>query len=82
MPEDSRQNAAGPAYAPPAAQVLIVEDEVDHADVMAEALKKYGHVCTVVACLIDAGTRQQLCCAGPVDQMSILTSIDLPPMAT
>ena len=48
MPEDSRQNAAGPAYAPPAAQVLIVEDEVDHADVMAEALKKYGHVCTVV----------------------------------
>lgn len=31
-----------------AAQVLIVEDEVEHADVMAEALKKPGHVCTVV----------------------------------
>jgi two-component system response regulator HydG len=32
----------------PAAQVLIVEDEPDHADVMAESLKKPGHVCTVV----------------------------------
>lgn len=31
-----------------AAQVLIVEDEADHADVMAEALKKPGHVCTLV----------------------------------
>jgi len=31
-----------------AAQVLIVEDEPEHADVMAEALKKPGHVCTVV----------------------------------
>jgi DNA-binding NtrC family response regulator len=30
------------------AQVLIVEDEPDHADVMAEALKRPGHVCTVV----------------------------------
>jgi two-component system response regulator HydG len=33
---------------PQAAQVLIVEDEVDHAEVMADALKKPGHVCTVV----------------------------------
>ena len=32
----------------PRAQVLIVEDEVDHADVMADALKKPGHVCTIV----------------------------------
>ncbi len=32
----------------PAAQVLIVEDEPDHADVMAEALRRPGHVCTVV----------------------------------
>lgn len=32
----------------PAAQVLIVDDEVDHAEVMAEALKKPGHVCTIV----------------------------------
>ncbi len=30
------------------AQVLIVDDEVDHAEVMAEALKKPGHVCTIV----------------------------------
>ena len=33
---------------PHAAQVLIVDDEVDHAEVMAEALKKPGHVCTIV----------------------------------
>ena len=31
-----------------AAQVLIVEDEPDHAEVMAEALRKPGHVCTIV----------------------------------
>ncbi len=31
-----------------AAQVLIVEDEEEHADVMAEALRKFNHVCTVV----------------------------------
>jgi two-component system response regulator HydG len=31
-----------------AAQVLIVEDETEHAEVMAEALKKFGHVCTIV----------------------------------
>ncbi len=31
-----------------AAQVLIVEDEADHADVMADALRKPGHVCTIV----------------------------------
>lgn len=30
------------------AQVLIVEDEAEHAEVMAEALKKPGHVCTIV----------------------------------
>ena len=33
---------------PPAAQVLIVEDEADHADVMADALRKPGHVSTAV----------------------------------
>ncbi|GAB4514916.1 MAG: sigma-54 dependent transcriptional regulator [Phycisphaerales bacterium] len=32
----------------PRAQVLIVEDEPDHADVMADALRKPGHVCTIV----------------------------------
>lgn len=30
------------------AQVLIVEDEVEHAEVMAEALRRPGHVCTIV----------------------------------
>ncbi len=30
------------------AQVLIVEDEIEHADVMAEALRRPGHICTIV----------------------------------
>ncbi len=30
------------------AQVLIVDDEPEHAEVMAEALRKPGHVCTIV----------------------------------
>ncbi len=30
------------------AQVLIVEDEAEHAEVMAEALRKPGHICTIV----------------------------------
>ena len=30
------------------AQVLIVDDEGEHAEVMAEALRKPGHVCTIV----------------------------------
>ena len=36
------------------AQVLIVDDEVDHADAMAEALRKPGHVCTIVSTFADA----------------------------
>ena len=32
----------------PTAQILIVEDEPDHADVMADALRKLGHVSTIV----------------------------------
>lgn len=32
----------------PTAQVLIVDDEPDHAEVMAEALRRLGHVCTLV----------------------------------
>ncbi len=36
------------ADAPLHAQVLIVDDEIDHAEVMAEALRKPGHVCTIV----------------------------------
>ena len=31
-----------------AAQVLVVDDEVEHAEVMAEALRRMGHVCTIV----------------------------------
>lgn len=30
------------------AQVLIVDDEAEHAEVMAEALRRPGHVCTIV----------------------------------
>ncbi|MSR17817.1 MAG: sigma-54-dependent Fis family transcriptional regulator [Phycisphaerales bacterium] len=30
------------------AQVLIVDDEVDHAQIMADALRRPGHICTVV----------------------------------
>ena len=36
------------------AQVLIVDDEVEHAEVMAEALRKPGHVCTIVTSLAAA----------------------------
>ncbi|MEX2214401.1 MAG: sigma-54 dependent transcriptional regulator [Phycisphaeraceae bacterium] len=32
----------------PAAAVLVVDDEVDHAEVMSEALRRLGHVCTIV----------------------------------
>ncbi|MED5508489.1 MAG: response regulator, partial [Planctomycetota bacterium] len=35
-------------HAPLSAQVLIVEDEPDHAEVMADALRKPGHICTIV----------------------------------
>ncbi|MHC4975321.1 MAG: sigma-54-dependent transcriptional regulator [Planctomycetota bacterium] len=38
----------------PRAQVLIVEDEPDHADVMADALRKPGHVSTIVNTVNDA----------------------------
>jgi len=38
----------------PTAQVLIVDDEVEHADVMADALRRPGHVCTVRNSLADA----------------------------
>lgn len=36
------------------AQVLIVDDEVDHAETMAEALRRPGHVCTIVHSLAAA----------------------------
>jgi two-component system response regulator HydG len=37
-----------------AAQVLIVDDETEHAEVMAEALRRPGHVCTIVNSLRGA----------------------------
>jgi len=37
-----------------AAQVLIVEDEAEHAEVMSEALRRPGHVCTVVGGVAEA----------------------------
>jgi DNA-binding NtrC family response regulator len=40
------------------AQVLIIDDESDHAEVMAEALRKPGHICTIVNGLEQA--RQEL----------------------
>ncbi len=46
MPDDEKT---------PTAQVLIVDDEPGHAEVMAEALRRLGHVCTLVNDL-DAAT--------------------------
>ncbi len=40
------------------AQVLIVDDERDHAEVMADALRKPGHVCTIVHS--QAAAREEL----------------------
>ena len=37
-----------PAKADARAQVLIVDDEPEHAEVMAESLRRPGHVCTIV----------------------------------
>lgn len=37
-----------------AAQVLIVEDEPQHAEAMAEALRRRGHVCTIVHTVAQA----------------------------
>ncbi|MCE9590774.1 MAG: sigma-54 dependent transcriptional regulator [Planctomycetes bacterium] len=38
----------------PTAQVLVVDDEVDHGEVMAEVLRRMGHVCTIVNSLTQA----------------------------
>ncbi len=43
----------------PTAQVLLVDDEVDHAEVMAEALRRLGHVCTIVHDLESAADELQ-----------------------
>jgi DNA-binding NtrC family response regulator len=36
------------------AQILVVDDEAEHADTMAEALRRLGHVCTIVTSAADA----------------------------
>jgi len=38
----------------PTAQILVVEDEPEHAEVMAESLRRLGHVCTIVGDLGEA----------------------------
>ncbi len=56
-PVDSSTPAApapAPATPPLRAQVLIVDDEVEHAQVMADALRKPGHVTTIVNSLAAA----------------------------
>ncbi len=45
LPDSAPQHPVPPT---PAAQVLIVEDEPEHAEVMAAALRRPGHVCTIV----------------------------------
>ncbi len=39
---------------PLSAQVLIVDEEVEHAHAMAESLRRPGHVCTIVHSLKEA----------------------------
>ncbi len=38
----------------PSAQILLVDDQADHAEVMGEALRRLGHVCTIVHSLKEA----------------------------
>ncbi len=45
---------AAEQHEPLRAQVLIVDDEADHADVMADALRRPGHVSTIVNTVNDA----------------------------
>ncbi len=47
-------NGAGGAGGAGGVQVLIVEDELEHADVMAEALRRRKHVCTIVGGVAEA----------------------------
>ncbi len=44
----------GSVDATPSAQVLVVDDETEHAEVMAESLRRLGHVCTLVHDLASA----------------------------
>ncbi len=48
------EQGGGQGAAAVRAQVLVVDDERDHAEAMAEALRKPGHVCTIVHSLAEA----------------------------
>jgi len=50
----AEHGGGSPERAAGGAQVLIAEDEPDHADVMADALRQPGHVCTIVNRVDDA----------------------------
>ena len=68
----------------PSAQILVVDDEVDHAEVMAEALRRLGHVCTIVHDLAAAEDELRhgqfdlvvtdLVMAGEEDGLEVLTA--------
>lgn len=68
----------------PTAQILIVDDEVEHAEVMGEALRRMGHVCTIVHDLPTAQDELKhgqfdlvitdLVMAGQEDGMQVLAS--------
>ena len=68
----------------PTAQVLIVDDEPDHGEVMAEALRRLGHVCTIVTDLPQAEDELRhgqfdlivtdLVMESPEDGMKVLTA--------
>ena len=48
------QNDQADQQPTPTAQILVIDDEQDHAEVMAEALRRMGHVCTIVCDLAAA----------------------------
>ncbi len=71
----------------PTAQVLVVDDEQDHAEVMAEALRRLGHVITTVHALPEAKDELQhgqfdlivtdLVMDNPTDGLEVLRSARL-----
>ena len=52
--EIESQDVGARSGSPAGAQILIAEDEPDHADVMADALRQPGHVCTIVHGVAEA----------------------------
>ncbi len=78
------QDAASDALESYSAQVLIVDDETAHAEVMSEALRRLGHVCTIVHDLPSAEDEMQhgnfdlivtdLVMDGPEDGLQVLAT--------